>query len=57
MALQGAGDDRIKPVAVLQKVLAQAPTLLPTQRAELIVVVSAKRGLTVAYEVERSHGV
>ena len=35
--------------------LAQAQRLLPAQRAELVVVGSAQRGLAVAHEVEGSH--
>ena len=37
-------------------VLAQAHRLLMSARAEHVVIISAKRGLAVAHEVEGSHG-
>ena len=58
LAPQGAGQDRVQVqrVAVAPaQVFAQAPTLAMAQVAELVVVVGAKAGLTVAHKVERSH--
>ena len=56
LAAQGAGHHRVKRHAPPAPVLAQAHRLLMSARAEHVVIISAKRGLAVAHEVEGSHG-
>src|SRR3990167_7117348 len=52
---QRASDHRIEAPALGRQVLTQALALLLAQRAQLVVVVAAERGLAVAHEVEGSH--
>ena len=56
VAAQGAGHHRVKRHAPPAPVLAQAHRLLMSARAEHVVIISAKRGLAVAHEVEGSPG-
>ena len=55
VALQRPGQHRVELQAAFAPIAAQRHTLLMAQRAELVVVGRAERGLTVADEVESSH--
>ena len=52
---QGACQHRVEPQTLASPVLAQAMRLSMPKRAELIVIVGSKGGLSVAHEVEGSH--
>ena len=49
MTLERACDDSVKANALRAPVLAQALTLLLSQRAELVVIGCAQRGLAVSH--------
>ena len=55
MALKCAGVYRLKHYALGRKVFPQSHTLPVTELAQVVVVSSAKRGLSVADKVEISH--
>ena len=56
VALERAGEYRIKTLAMRAPVRTQAPRLREAARAQFVVIGGAKRGLPVAHKVERSHG-
>ncbi|MOA08728.1 hypothetical protein D3C78_1285190 [compost metagenome] len=56
VAAQAAGQHGIEGQPTLAPVFTQALGLLAAARAELVVIVGAKRGLAVAHKVEGSHG-
>ena len=49
VALQTAHQHRLKLQAAFTEIVAQALTLLMTQRGKIVVIVGAKRGLAVAH--------
>ena len=55
MTSQCAGDDRIKLQALCTPMLTQALALLRTQRAELVVVCRAQRGLPMSHQIKLTH--
>ena len=55
LALQGSGQRGIEPDALACKIFAKAMALLLAKRAELVIVIRAERGLTMADEVEGAH--
>ncbi len=55
MTLQSASDDRIKLQALRTPMLTQALALLRTQRAELVVVCRAQRGLPMSHQIKLTH--
>ena len=55
VAAQRAGEHGIEAQAMGAEPRAQALALLPAERAQLVVVGRAERGLAVAHEVEASH--
>src|SRR6218665_1138891 len=56
MALQRTGQHGIEALTARTPVLAELHALLMAQRAQLVIVGGAERGLAVANEVESAHG-